>query len=350
MKYKIWLLLLNVSSVVKIQLLQKYKNEKNIYNNFCDINFKEYPTRFKITDYKRETSLKKAEELINWMKLNKVGFVSYNEIQFPEKLRLIAEPPYGFFYKGDLALLHNKIVAIVGARLCTSYGIEVTKLLTKELISYNITIISGGAKGIDSVAHTIALNNSGKTIVVLGSGIDVMYPYQNRMLFKKVEEEGLIISEYLPGTEPNKYNFPWRNRIISALSSVVIVTEASEKSGSLITASYAGDQGRTIIAVPGSVFSKSSYGCNKLIHDGVLCFSSVEDVLCPLGINSFEKIRKTSPIKEKILKLINEEPTHIDEIVNKSLVDRELLFNVLFEMQNENEIISLPGNYYAKII
>ena len=222
--------------------------------------------------------------------------------------------------------------------------------MTKELNGYNITIVSGGAKGIDSVAHSTSVYEDGKTIVVLGCGIDVVYPYSNRFLFKDIEKKGLIISEFLPKVAPLKYNFPRRNRIISALSELVIVVEASEKSGSLITANYALEQGRNVMAIPGSIYSKASNGCNKLIRDGAQVFCSMEDLHTLLGIDCKEKGGIKSPIKQKILSIISDEPIHIDDIVDKSFIDREVLFNVLFDMQIRNEIISLPGNYYTKII
>ena len=233
--------------------------------------------------------------------------------------------------------------------MCTQYGAQITKLLTKELISYNITIISGGAKGIDSVAHKTALEDCGNTIVVLGCGIDVVYPKQNASLFRKIEDTGLIISEFLPGTKPLPYHFPMRNRIISGLSRLVIVAEASSKSGSLITANYAAEQGKSVMAVPGSIFSKGSNGCNKLIRDGAQIFSGMEDLYSILELKIPKKEGIISPIKRKILSVIAKSPTHIDEIVEKSCIDRAALFKVLFEMQIRNEIVSLPGNYYAKI-
>jgi DNA processing protein len=218
------------------------------------------------------------------------------------------------------------------------------------LISYNITIISGGAKGIDSVAHNAVIEDSGNTIVVLGCGIDVVYPMQNKCLFREIEKKGLIVSEFLPKTPPLSFNFPRRNRIISGLSELVLVIEASEKSGSLITANYAIEQNKEVMVVPGSIFSKGSIGCNRLIRDGAQIFCSMEDLYLLLKLENHENIKILSPIKEKILKIVSDGPTHIDEIVNKAYVGREALFNILFEMQNKNEIISLPGNYYAKII
>jgi DNA processing protein len=342
--------MLNINEEVKLNLLRKYKDAKIIYNSFQNIIQENNINLNKMKTYSKELELKKAEEIYNWIIKNRVGFITIDDKEYPESLKTIKYAPYGLFYRGNLKLFNNRIVAIVGSRSCTTYGMEVTKLLTKELNSYNITIISGGARGVDSVAHSTALKENGKTIVVLGSGIDVVYPSQNRVLFNEVAKEGLILSEFIPGTKPLSYNFPRRNRIISALSELVIVVEASDRSGSLITAGYAIEQGRDVMAVPGSIFYKGSSGCNKLIRDGAQMFCSMEDLHTILDLNSKESNRIISPLKQKILSIISEEPTHIDDIISKSVIDREVLFKVLFDMQIKNEVISLPGNYYAKVI
>jgi DNA processing protein len=350
MKFKIWLILLNVNNNVKIMFLKKFKSEKNIYDNFHYLAKEEVSILKNLQNYNKKLELEKAEGILNWMNSNKVGLITIEDEEYPESLKDIQSPPYALFYKGKINLLKNRIVAIVGSRTCTTYGTQVTKLLTKELISFNITIISGGAKGIDSVAHNAVVEDNGNTIVVLGCGIDVVYPTQNKRLFSEIENNGLILSEFLPNTPPLSFNFPRRNRIISGLSELVVVVEATEKSGSLITANYAIEQNKEVMTVPGSIFSKASFGCNKLIRDGAQIFCSMEDLYLLLRLEKSKNVKILSPIKLKILKLVSDGPTHIDEIVNKAYVDREALFNVLFEMQNKNEIISLPGNYYAKII
>ena len=335
MKYKIWLIMLNISNNEKITLVGKYKDEKIIYNKLKD-SYGNYP-------------IEEAEKIESLINEKGISLITYFDYEYPEDLRNIDEAPYGLFYKGNISLLKEKIVGIVGSRMCTSYGSQITKLLTKELISYNITIISGGAKGIDSIAHKTAIDDGGNTIAVLGCGIDVVYPKQNLSLFKKIEEVGLIISEFLPGSQPLPYHFPMRNRIISGLSKLIIVAEASSKSGSLITANYGAEQGKSVMAVPGSIFSQGSNGCNKLIRDGAQVFSGMEDLYSILGLKFHDKGGIISPIKRKILSVIEKEPIHIDEILEKSCLDRVALFKVLFEMQIRNEIVSLPGNYYAKI-
>lgn len=349
-KYKIWFYLLKLSNDEKIKLLNMYENELNIYNKFEEIINTNSELNNKNYLYNKEHELNKNLSLIRYMLKNEIYFLTYNDEDFPEKLKNINNCPYALFYKGNVKLLKSKTVAIVGARNCTNYGMEVTKLLTKNLISYNITIISGGARGIDTCAHKNTILNKGNTIVVLGCGIDVVYPKENCSLFNEVCKNGLIISEFLPKTPPYKYNFPTRNRLISGLSDLVIVIEASEKSGSLITATYAADQSREVMVVPGNVFSDKSKGCNKLIREGAAILTSFSDVAFQLKLNSENTNNKVNKEFDKILQLIKESPMHIDEIARKSFIDRDTLFKVLFEMQIKKEIVSLPGNYYAKII
>lgn len=347
LEYKLWFYYLKISTKNKILLLEEYNDEKYIYDNFEII---QKDRSILTVRYDKNEEMNKVYQSIDYMKLNKINFLSYNDDIFPKKLKYISNPPIGLFYKGDIRLLNTRIVSIVGSRSCTNYGIEVTKLLTNELNSYNITIISGGAKGIDTIAHTNTLNNHGKTIAVFGCGVDICYPKENYRIFQEIEKEGLIISEFSPMTKPLRYNFPIRNRIISGLSELVIVVEASEKSGSLITASYAADQNIDVMSIPGAITKKESKGCNKLIKEGSLIFTGMEDLYDALNLKVKEKNINLSPIVRKVLSIIGENPMHIDEIINKSFIDREALYKVLFEMQIRNEIISLPGNYYAKII
>lgn len=349
MEYKLWLMLLKVSNGVKLALLDAFNNEKELYYNFEQIVNSVPKMQRNFVNYNKKFALNEALKMQEWMDKNKVGFLSISDDEYPVNLKEINSAPYGLFYKGDKKILYERNVAIVGSRACTNYGYEVTRLLTNDLITYNISIISGGAKGIDSVAHKTCIENSGKTICVLGCGIDVVYPKQNKFLFSQIEQNGIIISEFLPGEKPYQYNFPRRNRIISGLSELVVVVEATDKSGSLITVNYALEQGREVMTVPGSVFSKCSVGCNKLMRDGARVLTSLEDLHDALKLKEHKRNEIVSPLGKKILKIISNEPVHIDEIINKSHIDRNTLFAVLFEMQIANRIISLPGNYYAKI-
>lgn len=351
MDYRLWMILLDISNNQKIQLIKKYKSEKNIYDNFESIINEDYKLFNKFNKCKNYNLTNQISLLTEKLKKNNIKFIVTTDEEYPPSLLCYEDRPYVLFYKGNIALLKSTMVSFVGARKCTNYGIEVAKILTNELVSNNITIISGGAKGIDSVAHKTAILGNGNTIAVLGCGIDICYPKENVSLFKEIEKKGLIISEFLPGTPPFAYNFPRRNRIISGLSKLTIVIEASKKSGSLITARLAAEQGKDVMVVPGSIFSNESKGCNNLISEGALVFAEMEDLYVALNLNVNTKNNKSdSLVERKILKVIEDEPKHIDYIENHCTFDREVLINVLFEMQMKKQIICLPGNYYAKII
>lgn len=348
-RYKIWFILLKISDASKLKLIEKYNNEENIYNNIDNIInekllFANYLSRLKIRNKLDE------ERLEEYLFKNNIKYVTYSSKEYPEKLKDITNPPYVLFYKGDLSLINDNMAAIVGSRKNTHYGEQVTKIIVSELYNISYGVISGVAAGIDSIAHKEILRRGGKTIGVLGCGVDIVYPRENSNLYEQIINNGLLLSEFLPGTKPLAYNFPQRNRIISGLSKGVIVVEASHKSGSLITVSYALNQGKEVMVVPGPIFNESSKGCNLLIHDGARPFLGKEDLYEFLNIiKNTEKNNTKNSIKQYILEVIGREPIHIDKIIGSVNIDRIALFELLFEMQNENEIICLPGNYYVKI-
>ena len=204
------------------------------------------------------------------------------EKEYPEKLKYIENRPAFLYVRGKLKNLYDNCVAIVGSREASSYGKYVTRKISKEIADRKINVVSGLALGIDKYAHLGALDSKiGKTIAVLGTGVsdNEIYPYENKKVFERIlENDGTIISEFKLGTKPEKYNFPLRNRIISGLSKKIIVVEARQKSGSLITAEYAINQGKDVYAVPGNITSNNSYGTNKLIEEGAFIFKNVDDL------------------------------------------------------------------------
>lgn len=349
MDYILWFINLNISNESKIVLIEKYNNEENIYNNIEEI-IKSRLLKGNEWIKIRESNFSECNKLLDYLDKNSIGFTTYTSINYPEKLKSITDPPYVLFYKGDLSLTSSKTVAVVGSRKSTIYGEEVTKLITKELCKMEYTVISGVAYGIDTVAHKETLVNNGKTVGVLGCGIDIIYPKINKGLYDEIIKTGLLISEFLPGTSPFAFNFPRRNRIISGLSTSVIVVEATVKSGSLITVNYALAQGKNVMAIPGSVINSGSKGCNQLIRDGAEPFTEIEDLYTFLNeIKKDEEKKIKSTMKEALYQIIGAEPIHLDKIIKNANVDRIALFELLFEMQNKNEIICLPGNYYAKL-
>ena len=204
---------------------------------------------------------------------------------YPRLLSHIKDPPGEVFYRGDISLASQLSIAVVGTRRATRYGIWVAMNLSEKLASHGVIVTSGMAYGIDACGHRGAIKGGGKTIAVLGSGVDVCSPAANRKLMEEIAEDGLLISEYPPGTHATKFTFPRRNRIISGISAATVVVEAGISSGALITAEQAAEQGRDVYAVPGNIDSPCSLGANKLIRDGALPLIIAEDLLDDLGIS-----------------------------------------------------------------
>ena len=230
-----------------------------------------------------------------------VRFLSIWNEDYPEKLKNIEDCPFGIYVKGNLPDENRLSVAIVGARMCSSYGRMATEEISEMLCEYDVQIISGLAMGIDGIGQKAAVDAGGRTFGVLGCGVDICYPKQNIDLYMRMQQRGGLISEFNVGTEPVARHFPMRNRIISGLSDIVIVVEAKEKSGSLITADMALEQGKDVLAVPGRINDSLSKGCNYLIKQGGGMILSPEDLVGELGLNSgkiLNNIKKNKIIRE----------------------------------------------------
>lgn len=211
---------------------------------------------------------------------NKIKTIKLEDSTYPEKLKEIYNPPKTIYLIGNEKLLNQKSIAIIGCRECSRYGAENAYKFGYELAKENICVISGFAKGIDTYSHKGAVSAKGKTIAVLGCGLDIIYPPENIELYKQILlQGGAIISEYPLGSKPEKYHFPERNRIISGLSSGVLVIEAKKKSGTMITVDFALEQGREVYAVPGNISSENSYGTNELIKEGAIPVTSINDMI-----------------------------------------------------------------------
>lgn len=346
--YKLWFANLDISYKVKKEIYTNYSEEKCIFYDRKNIYL-----RKKAVDKKIDNILNDINASIkNIVEKEDIKVVGIKDSDYPKNLKELENPPIYLFYKGNINILNEKNnIAIVGSRRCTSYGAEVTKIVSKNISNNNLNIVSGGALGIDSIAHKTALENKGTTSIVLGCGIDVIYPKYNKNIFKEVLKDGCILSEFPIGTPPISYNFPIRNRIISGLSRAIIIVEGTNKSGSMITAKYGLEQGKDILAVPGSIFSSMSEGPNSLIKDGALVLDSMEELN---SYFNFSKIGEKNEsivdgIKERILKFLKDGPMHIDEIIRHIDVDTSDIYRLLFEMQFDNKIISFSGNYYGKI-
>lgn len=216
----------------------------------------------------------------NYMKINGIKQVNFYDEGYPQQLKNIYDPPITLFYKGDISLVNDNCISVVGSRNATKYGLNMSYKIGKDLAVNNFTVVSGMARGIDTKAHQGALAaNRGKTIAVVGCGLDRVYPQENASLFQEISERGLILSEYVVGTKIEQGNFPARNRIISGLSNDLIVVEATCKSGAMITVGFALEQGRNVYAVPGNVNSYTSQGTNELIKNGALVYTCITDIL-----------------------------------------------------------------------
>ena len=239
-----------------------------------------------ITSCESAYNIDKELELI---KSHNVEVLTIFDEGYPEILKEIYDPPIVLYVKGTLQEKNDLSLGVVGSRKCSQYGIKSTKELVASLKDYDITIVSGLARGIDSAAHRAAIDNKLSTIAVLGSGLNCMYPPENSKLADQVAKHGAVISEFPMRTKPLKHNFPRRNRIISGLSKGVVVIEAAERSGALITVDFALEQGRDVFAMPGPVDSDSSYGTNRLIKQGAKLIDSAEDILSELGLENIDK-------------------------------------------------------------
>ncbi|MEJ5223727.1 MAG: DNA-processing protein DprA [Anaerolineales bacterium] len=249
-----------------------------------------------------------------------IRLLTWQDDAYPARLKDINQPPPVLYLRGDLTPEDHWAVAIVGTRAVTAYGRQVTEDLAAALARHGVTVVSGLARGVDAIAHAAALKAGGRTLAVLGSGVDVIYPPEHRQLAEKITTQGAIISDYAPGTPPESSNFPPRNRIISALSLAVVVIEAAETSGALITAEFAADQGREVFAVPGSIFAPQSKGTNRLIANGARPLLSPQDVLTALDLTrNIERrdIRRAAPTdatESMLYNALKNEPLHVDDL------------------------------------
>jgi len=281
------------------------------------------------------------------------SLVTLLDSNYPPLLKEIPDPPPFFYLKGTLPVAGTTI-AVVGSRLASDYGIAMTARFSRELAEQGVTIVSGLAQGVDAAAHRGALQVSGRTIGVLGCGIDQVYPPANRQLFRDMAEHGAIISEFPVGTGPEAPNFPRRNRIISGLARGVLVVEAAERSGSLITASFALEQGREVFAVPGNITYRSSRGTNSLIKQGAKLVENVADILGelpPESVNLPQWAKKQgfnlSPDEDRLCGLLAEGPLHIDELIVRSELTVSVVSAMLLRLELQGAVQQLSGKMFA---
>ena len=282
-----------------------------------------------------------------------VQLLTWDDEGYPSHLRNIYDPPPLLYVRGELRPEDDWAVAVVGTRRATVYGKEATRQLAGGLSRSGITIVSGLARGIDAQAHRAALDAGGRTIAVLGCGVDVIYPPEHRNLAAEIIQHGAMVSEYALGTQPEGSNFPPRNRIISGLSLGTVVVEAGARSGALITADFAAEQGRDVFAVPGSIFQRGSEGCNRLIREGAIPALSVGGVLEELNLTMVEQqaeVRAVVPatkMESRLLDHLSSEPMHADELCRAANLPIAQISSTLALMELKGMVRQVGGMNYV---
>lgn len=291
---------------------------------------------------------------IEKIQANGIEILAIDDPEYPEILKEIYNPPAALYAKGKIKK-DNFAIAIVGSRKVTSYGKQASQMIARDLAASGITVISGMAIGIDTIAHTECLKAGQQTIAVLGSGLDwqSIYPAANRKLAEEIASNGAVISEYPIGSPPLRHHFPARNRIISGLSLGVVIIEATETSGALITAKYALDQNKSIYAIPGPIFSESSAGTNNLIKSGAKLITSAQEILDDLNLSmaaDFIKTREIIPESEEekiILEHLSREPIHIDKLAQLTKLNTASLNSILVIMEMKGKIRNLGAMMFV---
>lgn len=301
-----------------------------------------------------------ADEL-SCIKKGDIQILCLNDTSYPAILKEIYDPPAIIYIKGDQSLLNEVSIAVVGCRRATFYGKQQAERIGHDLSSRGICVISGLARGIDTAAHKGALKGLGRTVAVLGSGIEKIYPPENLNLFKQISQIGAVISEFPIYTAPHRGNFPRRNRIISGLSRGVVVVEAAKSSGSLITANLALSQNREVFAVPGAANSINARGTNKLIKEGAKLVENVDDIIEELNLcNYLQKKEKDeqpaldllqenfSPEAKRLFEILSSEPMHIDLLIKSSSLTPSCVYKNLLELQLKGLVTEVEGKRFAK--
>ena len=284
-----------------------------------------------------------------------LGLISIDDPQYPVNLKNIPGSPIVLYVKGKLEEADRLGLAIVGSRRASYYGLNIAQKFAAELSAQGLTIVSGMARGIDTAAHKGALKANGRTIAVIGSGFNYIYPEENIELAEEISKNGAVISEFSVDMPPKRENFPRRNRIISGLCMGTLVVEAARNSGAIITADFALEQGREVFALPGKVDTMSAYGTNELIKQGAKLVTCVDDILEEFGMSARFNSKIKMPAQEEICskesvlyKLITADPIDMDELAEKSNLSIPCLSELLLEMRLKKQVRQLPGKLYIR--
>ena len=351
-------------SIAGVQAYQPMQALMNYFGSFCEVFQSEGAHIEKALGRSQSTACAVLKASKNFSELleriheveNQFTVLTCRDLEYPERLLQIYDPPWVLYAKGEPDF-SKPMLAMVGARRATSYGKWAAEKFAGEVSQYGIGIISGLAYGIDAASHGGCIDKLGYTVGVLGGGIDGVYPSGNRHLFKQLEDKGCIISEYPPGITPQKHFFPARNRIISGLSHGVFVVEAGEKSGALITADFAMEQGRDVFALPGNINHRMSTGTNRLLRDGARMVLETEDLVEPLGINAAldrkvnteltDRLPDLTEKEKRVYQVIQSEPTHPEKIVIQLQYSIAEINGILTVLELKGLVRQLPGKTFT---
>lgn len=295
------------------------------------------------------------EEVWGAIREKSISVLTWEDDGYPRRLREMDNPPPVLYLRGDLLEDDNWAVAVVGTRRMTSYGRQVAEEIAYALASNGVTVVSGLARGVDAVSHSAALRAGGRSLAVLGSGVDRIYPPEHSNLAQQIMVSGAVLSDYAPGTPPESVNFPPRNRIISALSRAVVVVEAGRQSGALITAAFAAEQGREVFAVPGNIYAPQSKGTNVLIQQGAHALLDVQDILETLNIAMLSEhktartVLPTDATEAKIYAMLGLEPLHVDEIRAQSDLPIDKVSSTLAMMELKGMVRQVRSMHYIAV-
>ncbi|MCP3676755.1 MAG: DNA-protecting protein DprA [Deltaproteobacteria bacterium] len=343
-------------------LLNHFGEPKRLFDSKGDVNADGVSSQV-ISTIRRFKGWDRVAAEILLLEREGVRVVTMADSEYPDLLKATHDPPPFFYAKGDLNLLSSQAVAVVGTRHPTHYGRRMSETLGRDLALAGVTVVSGMARGCDAAAHRGALSAKGKTVAVLGTGINLVYPRENRRLYEEIGARGLLVSEFSMNTPPHHSNFPQRNRIISGLSLGVVVIEAPLRSGAIITANCALDCGREVFALPGEVTSVKSGGTNRLIRDGAMVVESCRDIVETLSLVAHSgstpaaemasdgagQLPELEVEEEAIVRLLtDEEPLSVDGIIQKMGVPAQRVLGLLLEMELKGIVRQYPGKYFAR--
>ena len=364
------LFLLVEKKIRPIRFIEVYRKNSGDINRTLDYFYKY--RRLKLWDNEKTKGFYSSgcshyRKIVNFILKNEDGLLDIGQESYPDILRQIYCPPPLLFFKGNKIKKADFCIAVVGSRKCSAYGRDAAEYIGGNLSKIGITVVSGLASGIDSCAQKAALKERGGSIGVLGCGIDIIYPPENKNLFKCVPENGSIITEFIPGTPPLKSNFPVRNRVISGLCRGVVVIEAGEKSGAIITSEMALKQNREVFAVPGSIFNPASIGCHRLIKSGAKLVAGIDDILeefsqyrkqtlkicksSDYGSNEIIKrhIKELTCNERKVYELIGHKPKSIEEIVKHTGLEVKEALGILASLQISQLIKEDSFDKYSRL-